>query len=182
MPQAHVPYPFPQMCIATLTIIDYIMRRSDREITDKTEIIKIIDKCDVCRLALSDNHIPYIVPMNFGYEYAHETLTLYFHGVKEGKKFEIIGKNPIACFETDCSHKLIEATEACEYTMEYESVIGNGKIYLCREKEEKLKGLALLMKKYAKGKEFTFPEHVIDSVTVFKLEVSDFTGKRLMKT
>ncbi|MDR1760576.1 MAG: pyridoxamine 5'-phosphate oxidase family protein [Fibrobacter sp.] len=158
------------------------MRRSDREIKDKTEITKIIEKCDVCRLALSDNNIPYIVPVNFGYEYTHETLTLYFHGIKEGKKFEILQKNPLACFEMDCSHKLIEAAEACEYTMEYESIVGNGKISLCPEKEEKIKGLKLLMKKYVKDKEFTFPEHMIDSVTVFKLEASDFTCKRLNKT
>lgn len=37
------------------------------------------------------------------------------------------------------------------------------------------------MKTYAKDREFSFPEHVIESVTTFKLEVSDFTGKRLKK-
>lgn len=157
------------------------MRRSDREITDKAEIIKIIEKCDVCRLALSYNNIPYIVPMNYGYEYTDNRLILYFHGAKEGKKHDIIAQNPFACFEIDCSHKLIEADEACNYTMEYESVIGNGKIYSCTEKNEKLKALKHLMKQYAKDKDFLFPDNVINSVTVFKLEVSAFTGKRLIK-
>lgn len=113
------------------------MRRSDREITDKAEIIEIIEKCDVCRLALSDNNVPYVVPMNYGYEYTEGKLTLYFHGAKEGKKLEVINNNPLACFEMDCSHKLMEADEACDYTMEYESVIGNGIISLCSEKNEK---------------------------------------------
>ena len=157
------------------------MRRSDREITDKTEIMKIIEKCDVCRLALAENNIPYIVPMNYGYEYLNGKLILYFHGAREGKKLDIISKNPFACFEVDCSHKLIEASEAQNYTMEYESVIGNGEIYLCTEKSEKIKALKQLMNKYAKDKEFNFPDHVIESVTVFKLEVSEFTGKRSKK-
>ena len=38
------------------------MRRKDREITDFNEIMKIIDKCDTCRLALFDDDFPYIVP------------------------------------------------------------------------------------------------------------------------
>jgi len=157
------------------------MRRSEREITDKAEIIKIIEKCAVCRLALSDNNIPYIVPMNYGYEYSDDKLTLYFHGANEGKKHDIIAKNPTVCFEMDCSHKLIEADEAANYTMEYESVIGNGVASYIIDKSEKIMGLRRLMKQYAKDKDFTFPDHVIDSVTMFKLDVSDFTGKRLKK-
>jgi len=158
------------------------MRRLDREITDKTEIIKIIEKCDVCRLGLAENNIPYIIPLNYGYEYFDGKLILYFHGAKEGKKLDIIRKNPFACFELDCSHQLIEADEACAYTMEYESVIGNGEIYFCSEKSEKIKALKQLMNKYVKDKEFNFPDRMIESVVVFKLEVSEFTGKRLRKS
>ena len=157
------------------------MRRSDREITNKSEIIEIIEKCVVCRLAFSDNDIPYIVPMNFGYDYIGGKLTLYFHGAGEGKKHDIIAKNPVACFEMDCSHKLIEADDACEYTMEYESVIGTGRIRFCVDKAEKVNALKQLMKKYAKEKEFAYPDHVLESVTVFRLDVSEFSGKRLKK-
>ena len=158
------------------------MRRSDREITDKAEIMKIFEKCDVCRLALADNHIPYIIPLNYGYEYLNGKLILYFHCAKEGKKLDIISKNPFACFEVDCSHKLIEGSDACEYTMEYESVVGNGEIYLCIEKSDKVKALKQLMSKYAKGKEFNFSDRMVESVVVFKLEVSEFTGKRSRKS
>ena len=157
------------------------MRRSDREITDTAEILNIIEKCDVCRLGLAENNIPYIVPLNYGYEYLDGKLTLYFHAAKVGKKLDIINKNPFACFEMDCSHNLIEADDACEYTMEYESVIGNGMIHLCVEKSEKVKGLKQLMNKYVKERDFSFPDQMIDSVVVFKLEVEEFTGKRLKK-
>jgi nitroimidazol reductase NimA-like FMN-containing flavoprotein (pyridoxamine 5'-phosphate oxidase superfamily) len=126
--------------------------------------------------------MPYIVPMNFGYEYENEKLTLFYHGAKEGKKHDIISKNPIACFEMDCSHKLIEAEEAGNYTMEYESVIGVGNIQYCISKSEKTHALKQLMKKYVKDKEFTFPDHILETVTVFKLDVSEFTGKRLKKS
>jgi nitroimidazol reductase NimA-like FMN-containing flavoprotein (pyridoxamine 5'-phosphate oxidase superfamily) len=157
------------------------MRRSDREITDKAEIVKIIEKCDVCRLAFVDGEIPYIVPMNYGFSYTDEKLVLYFHGASEGRKHDIILKNPNACFVIDCSHKLIEAEEAANYTMEYESVIGVGKISYITERSEKTVALNRLMRQYANDKDFAFPDNVLESVTVLKLEVSEFTGKRLMK-
>lgn len=158
------------------------MRRSDREIKDKADIIEIIAKCDACRLAFSDNNIPYIVPMNYGYEYEEGKLTLYFHGANDGKKHDIIAKNPTACFEMDCSHRLVEADEASKYTMEYESVIGIGKVSYITEKAEKTKALKQLMKHYAKDKTFSFPDHVIEGVTVFRLDVSEFSGKRLKES
>jgi nitroimidazol reductase NimA-like FMN-containing flavoprotein (pyridoxamine 5'-phosphate oxidase superfamily) len=158
------------------------MRRKDREITDPLEIIKVIDKCDVCRIGLSDGNVPYIVPLNFGYDYIGGKLTLYFHGAKEGKKLEIIQRNPAACFEMDCSHKLIVADAPEKYTMEFESVMGNGRIHICTGKAEKTHALTRLMKTYAKDREFVFSDSVIESVGILKLEVSDFTGKRLKKT
>ncbi len=72
------------------------MRRTDREVKDTAEIMKIIEKCDVCRLGLSDGNVPYVVPMNYGYEYSDGKLTLYFHGAKEGKKLQIIQNNASA--------------------------------------------------------------------------------------
>ena len=155
-----------------------VMRRKDREIVNKAEIIEIIDKCEVCRLGLSDNKIPYVVPMNYGYKYQDGKLTLYFHGAREGKKLDIIAKNSKACFEVDCSHELVVGEEAWDYTMKYESVIGYGEIYICTDKSEVTEGLQLLMKQVVKDKEFIFPDKVVNSVTVLKLEVTEFTGKR----
>ena len=42
------------------------MRRKDREITAFDEIMKIIAKCDTCRVAMFDETFPYIIPLNFG--------------------------------------------------------------------------------------------------------------------
>ena len=45
------------------------MRRKDREITAFDEIMKIIAKCDTCRVAMFDETFPYIIPLNFGEYY-----------------------------------------------------------------------------------------------------------------
>lgn len=154
------------------------MRRFDREVSELKEILEIINKCDACRIAFSDNNIPYIVPMNFGFKINDESLTLYLHCANEGKKINILKKNPNVCFEMDCSHELITASIACGHSMNYESIIGNSIAEFVKDNEEKKEALNLLMKKYTKKDNYTFDEKMLSRVTVLKLNSFDFTAKR----
>ena len=52
------------------------MRRSDREVKDFDGIIRIMEKCDVCRIALNNNGYPYILPLNFGMKVDNNILKL----------------------------------------------------------------------------------------------------------
>lgn len=153
------------------------MRRSDREVKSKEEILEIMRKCQVCRIALNNEGFPYIVPLNFGLIVEGEEVQLYFHGAKEGTKMELIKKDPRASFEMDCEHRLIEGDLGCKYTMEFESVIGTGKIEIV-EGKEKIDALHYLMKQYT-DKSFTFDERHANAVAIFKLHVESITGKKL---
>lgn len=82
------------------------MRRDDREVKNMEEIQEILDTCKVCRLGMADGSRIYIVPMNFGYEFEGDSLILYFHGAGEGRKLELIRKNPEVGIEMDCRHEL----------------------------------------------------------------------------
>jgi nitroimidazol reductase NimA-like FMN-containing flavoprotein (pyridoxamine 5'-phosphate oxidase superfamily) len=44
------------------------MRRKDREIQSRDVIDEIIAQAEVCRLGLSRDNRPYIVPVSFGYD------------------------------------------------------------------------------------------------------------------
>jgi len=160
------------------------MKRKDREIVEINKKIEIIDKCKVCRLGLSENNFPYVVPLNYGYMFENDKLTLFFHGAKEGKKIKIIKNNNNACFEIDCDGKLIERDKPSDYSYEYKSIIGFGKIILLEIKEEKIKGLNCLMK-HQTGIDMNldFTEDELNNVYVYKMIVEDFTGKQniLMK-
>lgn len=156
------------------------MRRKDREVSNMDDIIDIISRCEVCRLAFFDDEYPYIVPLNFGHSYDGTTLELYFHGANAGKKLALLKDNNKVGFELDCSLKLIANEDACEYSMEYESVCGNGTVFLLDE-SEKAYALQQLMKQYVKDKQFEFSEKALNSVAVFKLIVNTITGKKLKK-
>lgn len=152
------------------------MRRKDREITELDRIIDIIKRCDICRVAFFDEEYPYIVPLNFGLEYQDGKITLYFHGAKDGKKISLLQNNNKVCFEMDCSHELIDGEKACDYTMNYESVIGFGTIEILSD-SEKMIGLKALMKQYTLNEELQYNERAINAVTVLKLTVNKVTGK-----
>ncbi len=153
------------------------MRRSDREIKDRDQIIEVIKKCDVCRLALNDGGYPYILPLNFGMEEKDGQIVLYFHGAAEGRKHELIAEDSRAGFEMDCSHELVltEGKDGCSCTMKYESVIGRGRIEPVPE-EEKYGALCALMGHYHK-EEHTFNQAVMPRTAVFRLVVEQVSGK-----
>ena len=74
------------------------MRRKDREISDFDEMIEVIKKCDVCRIAMQGEEYPYMVPLNFGMEVEDSQVTLYFHGAMEGRKYELLALRSYAVY------------------------------------------------------------------------------------
>ena len=152
------------------------MRRSDREVKDISEILGIIEKCDICRIALNDGGFPYIVPLSFGYCQENGATVFYFHAAMQGKKLDLIKMDNRAAFEMDCCCQLVPRDYEGECTMAYESVMGRGRIELVPD-EDKIKALGVLMSHYHKG-DFTINEAVAAHTCVFRLIVEEMTGKR----
>ena len=120
------------------------MRRHDREITDSREILSIVNECKVIRLAMLDEQgLPYIIPLNFGYRFADGVFTFYCHSAREGRKLELLRRDPRVSFEMDCRGELQSADHACGYGYYYASVIGSGTKYDSRSTGELERSLGL---------------------------------------
>lgn len=151
------------------------MRRSQCEITDKKEIANIISNCDVVRIGMSVDNIPYIVPLNFGYK----DDVFYFHGAKEGRKIDMINSNPNVCFELDTDHKLIGDSErACDWTMKFSSIIGHGHMTIIEEADEKIEALNILMQQYGGKDSYDYGEKMLKRIGIMKLEVKSMACKQ----
>lgn len=153
------------------------MRRKDSEVTEYSKILETIEHCECCRLGFYDGQEVYIVPLNFGYKYENDILTLYFHGAKEGRKIDLIKKVNAVGFEMDTNHKLNEAETACAHSARFDSIIGNGSIDIVNDKEEKEAALQLLMLKTTHKSDWEFNDIMLNSVCVFKVEVSKLSCK-----
>ena len=149
------------------------MRRKEKEITDRAEIESIIRLARVCRLAMCDGDMPYIVPMCFGFDGD----TLYFHCAPEGRKLDIIRRNPNVCFEFDVDTELIPAEESCSIGMRYRSVMGSGTASIVEDKADKAYSLDILVRQYA-DRSTGFPQGMLERTTVFKVEIREMRGKR----
>lgn len=152
------------------------MTRREREVTDLQEILEIIEKGKVLHLGLSDEGWPYVVPMNYGYEYEDGELHFYLHGAVQGYKYEILEKNPKVSFALEADLIPFEGKVACQYGMAYRSVMGRGYASIVTEVEEKEKALTLLMKEQT-GKDFAFDEKLVSIVNVIRIDVKEFTAK-----
>ena len=157
------------------------MRKKEREMTHKEDFIRVLDRCDSCRVAFCSDNIPYIVPMNYGYTYEGDELILYFHSGLSGKKLEMLRANNQVSFQMDCSHQLIPDEIPCRYTMKFESLMGQGKMSILTEEAEKIEALEHVMKKYAPDKSFHFESKHARVILGLKLVVEELTGRRSVK-
>ena len=154
------------------------MRRKNREVTDLGAIERMIGDCKVFRLAMIDGTRPYVVPMNFGYSLWDGALELYAHSAPEGRKVDVLQRNPEVCFEMDCGHRLIETETACSYGFAYSSVIGDGEVFFIEDREEKLRALLRIMEHQTGRSDFSIPPKAMEQVLVFKVVVASFTAKQ----
>lgn len=154
------------------------MRRKDREVKDAAEIVQIMSRCEVLRLALNGGQVPYLLPVNFGME--PDGMTLYIHGAGKGTKYDLIAKDNRASFEMDCTHGLVLEEQGHECTMNYESVIGWGYLDELTDYEEKLHALMRIMAQYH-SEEFPFNPAPIPYTRILRLRVQERTAKRRQK-
>lgn len=154
------------------------MRRKDREITDYNKMIKIMQKCDCCRLGFIDEDGVYILPLNFGIKEDDGKLILYFHGAKEGKKINLIKSQKHIGFEMDTKHQLVKHDTACGYSYLYASIIGTGEVSLVEDITEKIIGLNSIMMHYSKKQKWVFTEEMVKEASIIKLVVKKWTCKK----
>jgi hypothetical protein len=153
------------------------MRRRDREITDNQEFEEIFNKADVCRIALANDNVPYIVSMNFGY-INNPTKTIYFHCANEGKKLDMIRKNNHVCFEMDIDHEIIKGEKGCDWGSKFTSIVGYGLIHIVTENNDKIEALNSIMTHYGGEGEYKYDYKVVEQTTILRLEINEMTGKK----
>jgi hypothetical protein len=149
------------------------LRRKEKEITDRNEIEAIIRKSQVCRLGLSDEGLAYIVPLCFGYDGNN----LYFHSAGQGRKIEILKRNNRVCFEFDIDTRIHSGKTACDWGMQYRSVIGYGTAGLIEEPNEKRQALDIIMGQYANGA-FDYSDKALKKTLIIKVDIRHMTGKK----
>jgi len=149
------------------------MRRKEKEIIQVSEVETVVQRALVCRLGMSDNGMPYVIPLCFGYR----DRTVYIHSAREGRKIDILRKNPNVCIEFGADTEIIEAENACEWGIRYRSVIGFGTASFLEDEDEKRQALEVIMAHYS-DKPPQFAEKALRHTAIIKVDISEMTGKQ----
>ena len=156
------------------------MRRSEREVTDAAKIDGIIRRCECVRLGFVDGDEAYIVPVNFALAEEDGKRVFYIHGAQEGRKAALVREKGRCSFEMDCSHEVLSAEEACDYSYYYQSVMGKGNIAFVDDLAKKAAALNLIMGQYSGKSNWNFPDIMLQRTGILRLEVTDISAKEHM--
>lgn len=151
------------------------MRRKDKEITDRRIIDELLATARVCRIALVDAGEPYIVPVNYGYR----DNALYVHSAVAGRKTDILRRNNRVCFEIESSAEIIPHPEPCHWGTRARSLIGYGRVEIITDREEKRRGLDIIMAHHGKTDANVYDEKQLAALVILKLTIESVVGKQL---
>jgi uncharacterized protein len=149
------------------------MRRKDREIVDQAAIRAVMEEAQVCRIGLSDDGVPYVVPMNFGLG----ERCVYLHCARQGRKIDIIRKNDRVCFEMDILREVYRHELGCGCSTRFDSIIGFGRAAVVEEPGEKRLALDRIMEHYGAEGPFSYAEEFFIKATVIRIDIESITGK-----
>lgn len=143
-------------------------------IENRDEIDQIIRQCKTCYLALSNDNVPYVVPMNF----ALDGDWVILHSAQEGRKWETMQKNPKACITWTLGEELAwqDVEVGCSYRVKSKTVLVEGYVEFVDDSDEKNRCLNLLMAQYS-GREFKFSAPSVRNVGVIKVRIEKIRAK-----
>jgi uncharacterized protein len=149
------------------------MRKAKLEITDKKILEEILSGALICRVAMMDGALPYIIPLNYGYRDGY----IYIHSAPQGKKIDLLRKNRQVCFEMEETVELVKGERACDWTTRYRSVVGYASVEILSDDESKQTGLEVIMAQHGAPDLVDFEPINMKNMVILKLTISSITGK-----
>ena len=149
------------------------MRRKERQITEMAEIADILKSGKVMNIALSDDNVPFTVPVF----YAHDGKAVYFHSSLAGTKIAIMKKNSKICFSVSLDNGHLESDKACDFEAKHRTVIGFGNAVFVEDGAEKTKALDLIVALFT-DKKFEYPANSLRGTAVIRIDIESVKGKK----
>lgn len=156
------------------------MRRKDREIKSLDDVFSVVKNCEVVHVAMVDDGKPYVVALNFGFDRKGDSLILYLHSAFEGRKMDILRKNPAVYFQMNCVNEFIKGTpeNPCSYCWRFDSVMGSGRVEFISDEAEQKYALNRIIQHLDKTEKcFEFSPQRLSKTCTYRIVSSDITGK-----
>ncbi len=155
--------------------------RKDRAVTDDDWIKALLRRAPVGILATVHDGQPFVNSNLFVYDEPNGAI--YMHTAKVGRTRTNVEGDERVCFTVTEMGRLLPATEALEFSVEYASVVVFGRTCLVEDFEEARIALQLLLDKYAPhlkpGQDYRPPvDDEIKRTSVFRIHIDSWSGKK----
>jgi hypothetical protein len=157
------------------------IRRKDKAVEDPAWIQTMLHQSPYGVLATSQNDQPYAKPSL--YVYNEQAGCLYLHGALQGRTPDSLRDNPKVCFCVSAIGRLLPASTAFEFGVEYASVIVFGTLLRVEDEGEARQALQQILDKYfphlRPGEHYrpiTQPE--LGHTAVYRIEIESWSGKQ----
>jgi nitroimidazol reductase NimA-like FMN-containing flavoprotein (pyridoxamine 5'-phosphate oxidase superfamily) len=156
----------------------YHPRRSEKEITDKAELNRLLKEGKYAVIGMAKDGEPYVVSLSYGHDEANQCL--YFHCAQAGEKIGFLKSNPNVCATIIEDRGYVQGK--CEHA--YSSLVIRGTMDILQSIEEKKHGLQVLVRHLegdAAGSiisEQVTSDKSYDKVGILRLNIATVVGKR----
>jgi len=152
------------------------IRRKEKEVTDKTEMVRVLLGARYVTIAMCDEDGPYLATLTHGYDEARSAI--YFHCAQDGRKVDALKRDGRVWGQA-----LIDlgyADGSCDHL--YETTQFRGKVTFVQDVEEKRHALMIMIRKNERDPGRVAMEQVTDEslrhVNIGRIDVALMTGKR----
>lgn len=156
----------------------YEIRRKNREMKDRKEILQLLDAAEYAVISMVDGDgVPYGIPINF----AREGDRLIFHCATEGRKLECLRFHPRVSLCVVGRTRVLPG----QFTTEYESVIVEGMAEIVEDERRKIDDLMVLCRKYSPGHLEAAKKAIEKSLhrtAIFEIRIESMAGKAKRNT
>ncbi|MBE0519368.1 MAG: pyridoxamine 5'-phosphate oxidase family protein [Thermoplasmata archaeon] len=152
------------------------MRRREKEVTDKGELVRVLLEARYITIAMCDEDGPYLVTLTHGYD--EEQNAIFFHCAQQGRKVDALRHDSRVWGQAliDLGH----VDGSCDHL--YETTQFRGRVTFVDDLEEKRRALLIMVNKTERDPETVIQEQITDdslrNVNIGRIDIDLMTGKR----
>ena len=152
------------------------IRRKEKAIESVDEMKHILASTQYITISMCEDNEPYLVTLSHGYDPRKHCI--YFHCAQEGKKIDILRKNPVVWGQAILDHGYAEGK--CDHL--YETTQFRGSVVFIKEFDEKKHALTVMVNQLESNPsvviEEQFKESSIAKVNIGRIDIDYMSGKR----
>jgi len=152
------------------------IRRKEKEIQDKDEMVAIIEAAQFITVAMSLDNEPYLATLSHGYD--RENNCIYFHCAQNGKKVDILRKNNVIWGQALADHGYADGS--CDHL--YATTQFKGQVTFVEDMDEKRYALSIMIHQLETEPETVIEKQVteksVKSVNIGRIDIDYMSGKK----